>query len=380
MKQNEFNHIKTSIDRLPSLLNVFLQNHMAVFVLSEPGLGKTETLTRLAVEWGADLEVMLAALYDRLDVSGLPTVIDDERGERVTVFAPLELFARLSKERNPNGKPIILYLNELNAAPESVLPAFYRLILERKVCNLTLRDNVYIVADGNPAWCASAGRDMQQALRRRFVWIVVEKNLEAWENWARDHGVDGRIITFLHTHPGLLSDFDPTKRARITYSSPASWTRLSVCLENILKLDSVDQQVAVTGVVGQEAGMQFWGTLKLMNALPDIDAILRKPENAKLPDDADKLSLLAGCVYNMVCENPKLRINALKLANRLLHDNRDFGAFLVRLMLKHKKIGVGLEREKEFIIFAKELQKDGGGLAEVISQAAAELSQLSIAA
>jgi hypothetical protein len=319
---------RITIDKLPQFLAVF--NHdagkgdagdrtLATFIISPPGFGKTTGVAMFSESIDAELFTVVASTLDRLDISGLPERTNDSRLGSVTEFAPMRLIAELSKERNPDGGKAVLYFNELNAAPESVLPVLYRLFNERAVCGLTLRDNVILVADGNPSSSASAGRDLQMALRRRFAWLVIEPSVPVWQKWALHNGIDARVISFFNAgdFAAHFCDFDPKKRDRLTYSCPASWTKLA------------------TGIVGMEAGTAFAAYLKHMDSLPDVNKVLANPDDCALPKKADILGLLCGSVVNHVVKHPEKTEGAIKLCIRLAESSEEniyseFGAFLFR--------------------------------------------------
>ncbi|MBI4026205.1 MAG: AAA family ATPase [Verrucomicrobia bacterium] len=370
------NHVATTINHLPELLDLFLPQGMSVFLQSKPGLGKTESVTFYAAAANAELHVVVASLHDRLDFTGLPRVTTRPDGASVTDFVPMQLVAHLSREHSPKGRPAVLYFNELNAAPESVLPVLYRLILERKIGNLTLRENVQIIADGNPSSAASAGRDLHQALRRRFVWIVIEESLGVWQDWAVAHQIDGRVLAFLNTHPQLFCDFDPARRERLTYSCPASWTRLSKVLDAILRLQNLDLRVvALAGVIGMEAGAQFAAYLRHSESLPDIEQLLANPENFKTPAKLDELDLVVGCIFNKVAAKHGLRPNAFRIAAKLIKTNREYGVFLGRLLLRHPPLQKGIQTDAGYREFAQAIQEHRG-LAELIIASGQEAERL----
>ncbi len=365
-------HLTITIDRLPKFLKAFNdqggagdigERALSTFILSSPGFGKTSQVAAFASDIEAELITQVASTLDRLDVAGLPQTVKDATLGNVTEFAPMRLMASLSKERNPDGPKVVLYFNELNAAPESVYPVLYRLFNERSICGLTLRDNVILIADGNPSSSASAGREMQMALRRRFAWLVIQEDIPVWQKWAMAHGVDARVVSFFSAADFAkhFCDFDPKARQRITYSCPASWTKLARKLDVILDTFSSHEErmTAFCGLVGMESGTAFSAYIKHMDDLPDVQSILENPEEAVLPKKADILSLLCGSVINYVVKNAakdsKLIDKAALLCARLVETKGDeqnqfpeFGAFLFRSLYNSnpKTVGAKLVRSK----------------------------------
>ncbi len=330
-----------TLRELPSVLRLAADKHRSVFLLSTPGVGKTEVITTLAREGDATLLVLVASLLDRLDLAGLPYTYTDASGRSVTGFAPMAQMAELSNEHNPDGGPVWLYLNELNAAADlSVMPTLYRLIAERAVGQLTLRDNVFIVADGNPSSSLSAGRELHMAMRRRFQWFHVRADLAVWREWALAHGVDARVPAFFGV-PAFtphFSNFDPSDRMALTFGCPATWARLGNDLAGIERISENKPELRlalICGHVGAKAGTDFVGYLNHAEKIPDAGKALANPARAPIPEEIDQLSLLCGSMVNLCAQTPRLTDNALRYALRLhgvagINGHAEFALFLAR--------------------------------------------------
>lgn len=341
-------HPTVSISDLPACLVPLLKIGDVPFMLSTPGLGKTETAMALARELGAAFVPFVASMMDRLDLGGLPHVTETSfnGGPKVSVaaFAPNSLMASLSVELNPNGGPVLLYLNEFNAAPESTLPVFMRLLNERAIGALTLRKNVFIIADGNPASSNSCGHDLPEALKRRLRPFLVTTSVPAWTTWAVGNEIDGRIITFLSTSgfEKHFNDFDANRPDRLTYSTPAGWSRLSPALAGAESLTGDSHLALVSAYVGVESAVAFEGFLAHKDSLPNIAEMLKSPMDCPLPTKPDVLAYMVGAVVE-VCRAPKGPITgAIQLTERLLGDKSagrpEFGALLARMLLGDKKL------------------------------------------
>ncbi|MGD1032696.1 MAG: ATP-binding protein [Opitutaceae bacterium] len=347
---------------LPAVLRIAAAKRRSVFLLSTPGVGKTEVITGLAGEAKAKLVVLVASLLDRLDLAGLPYTYQDKSGKTVTGFAPMALMADLSQEHNPDGGPVWLYLNELNAAADlSVTPTLYRLIAERAVGSLTLRDNVFIVADGNPASSLSAGRDMHMAMRRRFQWFTVRADLGAWRDWALNHGVDARVPAFLGVpaYAPHFSNFDPANRTALTFGCPATWARLGADLEEIERVTDEGLTLAmICGQVGEKAGTDFAGFLAHAGKIPDAYAVLDDPAKAPIPKEIDRLSLLCGGIVNLCVKTADLTEQALRYALRLhevegIGGHAEFALFLARSLAAMPKTKAAMLESRHLAKLAK---------------------------
>lgn len=330
-----------TIDELPRVLDLLAghgdpaQEKHAIMLLSAPGIGKTEGVTRFAQDIGAELRTVVASTLDRMDVSGLPFV-----DGKVTRFAPMSLLADLDRKTHPDSGPVVLYFNELMDAPESVYPVLMRLFNERAIGEVALRDNIILIADGNPPEVNVSGRSLPFALRRRFAWVVIRPDVNKWVDWAMTHDLDARVPSFFTVgdFKQHFSHYDPVRmRHAITYPSPASWTKLAGKLPKLVKLPGVELRSALLAAyVGTEAATAFNAYLAHMDKIPNVAAILQNPEEATLPDEPSMLGLLVGSAVNLLRENPKLLDNTARLANRLLSTKGskgsypEYGAFLIR--------------------------------------------------
>jgi hypothetical protein len=332
-------HSPIRIDQLQEELDLWLPDGVPVFIQSVPGVGKTELVHSYAKKIEAEVVVWVASMMDRLDLAGLPFV-DKEKEVKITEFAPFSDVVHLSKEVCPKGPSVILYLNEFNAAPESVKPVFYRLLAERQIGHLNLRDNVYIIADGNPPYRGSAGKELQWAEKRRFAMYHLVPDMKAWLKWAYNNGIHPMILSFLE-YGGFgkhFENFDPQRRDRLNWANPSSWEKLSRVLDQVLERKG-NVLNTVESVIGHEAGADFFAYINHYKDLPDINKILKSPATADLPNKMDILSLVCVSVEEKVRESKKNLKPAVQLASRLLDsdDKSEYGMFLYRLLCRNSE-------------------------------------------
>lgn len=327
-------HPEITVAQIPEALELCASGKRPPIFISNPGLGKTQSIMTFAASRGAELRTFVTSMMDRVDFQ-LP-LLDAASG--VVKFVPLEDLKDLSVEHNPRGEPVVLYWNEYTLTPDNLHGVLYRLINERRIGKLTLRDNVFNVADGNPSSCSNAS-DLPFPARRRWRWYFVKSDTPSWLEWANDAGIDGRIRGFISNHPHLLSDFSPDKFDAATYASPAGYEYLSNSMSG---LDSVAPAVALSticGDIGLAAGMQFSAFLAHRDKLGDIADALRNPETCMIPKERDTLFLFCGIVLNKATEVPaEFAGPACILGSRILSESRESGVFLIRSLLKTKTL------------------------------------------
>src|SRR4249920_2492858 len=93
-----------------------------VHIWGPPGIGKTAIVNAFGADVGMPVVSMLGSQLAPEDLVGVPRIVDD----RYSVFAPPRLIAGA-------GRPIILFIDELNASSTEVQKAFYSLITDQRI-------------------------------------------------------------------------------------------------------------------------------------------------------------------------------------------------------------------------------------------------------
>ena len=89
-----------------------------------PGIGKSEIITQLATETGAQLFDLRLTTIEPQDLRGLPFY--DHAAQRTVWYRPEDL-------PDDPARPAILFLDELTAAAPNLQPTVYGLLQERRV-------------------------------------------------------------------------------------------------------------------------------------------------------------------------------------------------------------------------------------------------------
>lgn len=337
-------HPTITIDQLDPHLLMAWKCRRSLFIIGDFGVGKTTVVAEFAKQQGAEFHTMVASMMDRLDLGGLPY---GDAASDTTRMRPSAAVAGLSKERNPGGGAAVLYLNEFNAAPDSVQPVFLRLIGERRIGELSIRDNVLIVADGNPSTASRLSRDLPEPTRRRFNWLMVRSSAPAWCDYAAKHRLNPLVGAFISQQARFFYTFDPSKKHHLCYACGASWERMARDLDQASEVFGGDSEALTTwacGLVGVEAGQQFSAFLRHRNSIPDVFKFLSKPKSSVLPTAADAFWVFLAAVTQVAADNPDKYLDpASMLAARLFRENQvEAGAYLVRYLVKNPNVGRAL--------------------------------------
>jgi len=183
-------------------------------------------------------------------------------------------------------------------------------VLDRAAGEHQLSPDARIVATGNYAKDSAATFPMPTPLRTRFVHLNIQPGLAAFKSWLVGHEADFPTLNFkAYEHhracpemvaywdwrgahraqedrDGLLYAFD--ERAQ-TFACPRTYAMASALIDawrdEPAVTDSIKHELLI-GTLGQGAATELVGFLKLMNdALPSLDAIIKKPDTAKISTD-----------------------------------------------------------------------------------------------
>jgi len=249
------------------------------FLWGPPGIGKSDLVREAANDLSLDLIDVRAILLDPVDLRGLPRIGEDG----ATTWSPPDFLPR-------DGQGL-LFLDELNAAPQLVQAACYQLVLDRRLGAYELPDGWAVLAAGNRETDRAVTARMPSALANRFVHIEVQADLDDWRRWALGNGIRPEIIAFLAFRPELLHAFDPDSKA---FPSPRSWAFASDILN--AGPDAALEYGLLAGAVGEGPATELMGFLKVFRSLPSPDAILLSPDTAHVPDDPATLYALSGAL------------------------------------------------------------------------------------
>ena len=241
-----------------------------VFLWGPAGIGKSELVQGISNsgELGNSFVIDLRmALMEPTDVKGIPYYNKDLG---VMDWAPpIDL---PSPEFAAQYDTVVLFLDELNSAPQSTQAATYQLILNGRVGKYVLPKNVVIVAAGNRESDKGGTYRMPAPLANRFIHLEMRVDYESWLNWAVDNNINADVIGHITVHKQDLFDFDPRSSSR-SFATPRSWTFVSQVVDD----GDVDEETLadlVTGAVGEGAGIKFMATMKNSGKLPNPSDIL----------------------------------------------------------------------------------------------------------
>lgn len=264
-----------------------------VFLWGPPGVGKSELVGQIASDLGGVMLDFRLAIRQPTDIIGIPYF---NKVKGVMDWAPpVDLPSAEFAAKYP---VVVLFLDEMNSAAPAVQAAAYQLVLDRRVGQYVLPDNVVIVAAGNRETDKGVTFRMPTPLANRFVHLEVRVDFETWFNWAVEHNIHKDIVGYLQFRKGDLFDFD-SKSASRSFATPRSWKFLSDLLEDDT-MSTAELSDLAAGTVGEGIAVQFMAHRKYSQDLPNPSDILDgKVKELKTKEMSAKYSLVISMCYEL---------------------------------------------------------------------------------
>lgn len=270
-----------------------MQKKRPIFLWGPPGIGKSDIVAQITQSFSnSHLIDIRLSLWEPTDIKGIP-YFDSNNGTMVW-GAPSEL---PSAELAAKYDNIVLFLDEMNSAAPAVQAAAYQLILNRKVGQYNLPDNVMIVAAGNREADKGVTYRMPAPLANRFVHLEIAVNFDDWFGWAVQNKVHKDVVGFLNFSKKDLYDFDPRSPSR-SFATPRSWSFVSELLEDNLDENTTTDLVA--GAVGEGLAVKFMAHRKVAASMPNPTEILAgKVKEMKAKEISAMYSLTVSLCYEL---------------------------------------------------------------------------------
>lgn len=252
-----------------SALPKLIAKQRPVFLWGAPGVGKSDVIKQIAEDHKLELRDVRLSLLDPIDLKGFPTI---DTVKKQMSWLPADFLPKKGKG--------LLFLDEMNSAPQSVQAAAYQLVLNRKIGEYKLPDGWSVMAAGNRTSDRSVVHAMPAALANRFVHLDFEINVDDWSHWAMDNEIHTDLRAFIRFRPNLLHSFDSASNPR-AFPSPRSWAFVNDIYKDNHSAD--DEYELVKGTVGEGAAAEFSGFVRQIKDLPTIDQVLLDPDGTKIP-------------------------------------------------------------------------------------------------
>ena len=265
-----------------------------IFLWGPPGIGKSEIVQQITDDLpNSHLIDIRLSLWEPTDIKGIP-YFDSNTGTMVW-GAPSELPTQEFAAQYDN---IVVFFDEMNSAAPAVQAAAYQLILNRRVGQYKLPDNVIIVAAGNREADKGVSYRMPAPLANRFIHLELAVQFDDWFEWAVTNKINTDVVGYLQFAKQDLYDFDPRSPSR-SFATPRSWTFVSELID-----DNEDDETTTTdlvsGAVGEGLAVKFMAHRKVAGNMPNPSDILAgKVKELNTKEISAKYSLTVSLCYEL---------------------------------------------------------------------------------
>lgn len=268
----KLNDVKTLLKEM-----IKTKTQVTPMLWGQHGIGKSSIVREAAKEMGYKVYNLILSQKEAVDVAGiLYTFEDKDLNMSVTSAHPPEWFASALKE----GKTVI-FLDEFNMARREVLNAAFELVLDRRLNNKRLPDDVFVVCAGNPDDERYDVTPLSESLRDRLMHIKVEHDVKGWLKWGKTQNtLPDEVIRFIEAQPRAAYTHDALDEkfpVEIKHSE-RSWERVGVI--HGLNLPMHIKAECFRGIVGLELAQAFIKTLDKTNLPVTVEEVLAGDKSA----------------------------------------------------------------------------------------------------
>lgn len=291
-----------TIPQMKGIINhVAIKKRRPVCFHGPSGVGKSEGIAQSAQENGATLVDIRVSQYESIDFRGIP---DIQQGSTVWNMPATLPFKGNPKFDEDSGKPIYLFLDEVDHGDPSVLSVLYQLLNERRVGEHVLMDNVIMLCARNRAQDKGIGNKFPDPLANRMSHFEIGVDVKSWSAWAAKAWPDmagATIIGFLNFRPELLHTHDASKPQTV-FATPRAWSFAYQDFSDTTMPEDL-RIASITGSVGEGPGIELTAFAKIMDSLPDINTIIANPKTAPVHHELDLQWALASHVAGHMTED-----------------------------------------------------------------------------
>jgi hypothetical protein len=263
-------------------------------IWGQPGVGKTDATKAIfsRKEDPHEIVLVLAGCSEPTDISGVPFEYK-YNGEPVAtqILAPIWAY-HASTEAPPEymDRKMVIFFDDIVTGHEQTQAACFKVFGEKKVGNLQLRDNVYIIAAGNRVEDKSAAFEMPMALANRMKHYYAKTDVDAWLEWAIASHIHPLITAFIRRQPQNLNTFDKVVKlssAEKAFCTPRTWEMMSKAMAKMDPSGGISGNwlyKTAVGCIGSGVGIEFTAFANNTTQLIAPESIIKDPANAPIPD------------------------------------------------------------------------------------------------
>ena len=250
-----------------------------VMLIGKHGIGKSEIIRRYYTQ-ERRLNVVAFFLGQMSDPGDLIGLMHKDEATGRSIFLPPYWWP-------VDGKPIVLFLDELNRARPEILQSVHELALNKTLAGKRLPDGSMVVAAVNVGDQYQL-TDLDPALVSRFNLYEFAPTVEDWLLWAAANDVDPRVTAFIQqNHQYLDGDQSAADEDALTAHAGLvktpdrrAWAKVSNFVKPLDRIDDRHIKI-IAGMVGTSAALIFKKGLARALAVTAEDVLLRLDKTKK---------------------------------------------------------------------------------------------------
>lgn len=274
-----------NINELINLISTSYLTKRPVLALSSPGIGKSSAVYQAAASLSKQFNEtfhvieLRAATANPAETADVKFIKDGAVANAPQSWFPTDQ----SVAEGTHPARSLIFLDEIADGPLSTQSAFQQILLDRRLGSLKLAKGWHTVAASNRAKDKAAAGRLSTALINRCLVTNVEPDTDEFVSWGMKNALHPSILAYVRWRPSCWN-FDPSaKNENPAFCSPRSMHILSDFLK-VLPNPSLE---VVSGCVGDGVGTEFFGFLKIMEELPDLDLLCQDQTKVKAPTRID---------------------------------------------------------------------------------------------
>ena len=240
-----------------------------IMLAGKHGIGKSEIITNFFASKGMKVvSLFLGQMSDPGDLIGLQKTSADGQS---TEFLPPYWFPK-------DNVPVVLFLDELNRARQEVLQTIMDLALNRTLAGRKLPAGSRVISAVNTGEQYQL-TELDPALVSRFNLYDFRPTAKDWLDWAKEKGLDERVVSFLFKNPVYLdSDGDAEKDFPALDKTPdrRGWEKVARILSGNPSPSRTTCKL-ICGIVGVKVGLMFYNSLSKKAAVTGRDILTAFP-------------------------------------------------------------------------------------------------------
>ena len=289
-----------------------------ICIVGASGIGKSDIVALATADCGYKLMVLHPVVTDPTDWRGLPVMTVN--GAEFSAYGDLRQMIEATE-------PLVVFIDDLGQAPNSVQAAVMQLVLNRAVNGQRISDHVRFVAATNARTHRAGVTGLLDPLKKRFCMLYYKPDLTEWQQWAAANNVSPKVIAYLSLKEKEFYSEEPTTDMSVN-PCPRGWVRAS---RQYALGHSPDVWPQVFGgCVGKEAGAGLAGFIRIYDSMVSPDVVLANPDKAPIPSEPSALWALCSALAYRV--TPATVGNYCKYLTRLVSDKREYAMLSIKLM------------------------------------------------